>query len=242
MTVAAVFGEILNIFIRSVGSLLALLLIAKLTGPRQIAQLTFYDYIIGISIGSIAATMALDIGIPFYHGLFAMLVYFALAYIMSVAASKSIIARRVFTGVPSILIYQGRIIEENLHKQKFDLNDLMCACRSHGFFNLDDLEYVIMETNGALSFLPKNGKAMLTPADMGIVPKPQGLMANVIMDGVVMSHHLKSKGKNENWLKGQLRTMGYGDTSEIFLATLDDDGKIFVYLKNQKLSDGDLFE
>ncbi len=237
-----ILWELLNIFIRSISSLLVLLIIAKLTGPRQIAQLTFYDYIIGISIGSIAATMALDIGIPFYHSLFAMIVYFLLAYSMSVAATKSIFARRLFTGVPVILVYRGRILEENLRKQKYDLNELLCSCRSHGFFNLDDLEYVILETNGALSFLPKSGRGVPNAEEMGIATKPQGLLANVVMDGVIMFNHLKSKGQSEGWLREQLRIMGHGDISQIFLATLDDAGTLFVYLKNQKAKDTDLFE
>lgn len=236
------FYELLNILARSIVSLLVLLVIAKLTGPRQIAQLTFYDYIIGISIGSIAATMALDIGIPFYHSLFAMIVYFGLAFLMALASSKSIVARRVFTGVPSILIYKGKILEDNLRKQKYDLNDLLSYCRTRGYFNLDDLDYVIMETNGSLSLMPKAGKGVPNGEEMGVTMDPQSLVANVVLDGSIMIHHLHSKGKHEAWLRSRLREMGYPDIDQIFLALLDDNDTITVYLKGQTAQNTDLFE
>ncbi|HIZ76104.1 MAG TPA: DUF421 domain-containing protein [Firmicutes bacterium] len=232
----------IEITVRSVVSILGLFLLAKIIGPRQIAQLTFYDYVVGITIGSIAATVAIDETMPLWIGIWAMAVYVITSVLIALAGNKSIRARRIFSGTPKILLYKGKIIEENLASQKLDLNDLLGACRTHGYFSLDELESIIMEINGSLSFLPKSQYAPVTPADIGHKTEPAALMANVIIDGVVMKNHLKSIGKDEHWLNRQLEKDGYRNPEEVFLAVADANGKWKAYGKNKDYPATDFFD
>ncbi|MEE0776009.1 MAG: DUF421 domain-containing protein [Bacillota bacterium] len=225
----SVFAEIT---IRSIFSVLGLFLLAKVIGPRQIAQLTFYDYVVGITIGSIAATVAIDEAKPLWIGLWAMAVYVIVSVLMAWAGNKSIKARRFFSGTPKILLYKGKIIEKNLASEKLDLNDLLGACRIHGYFSLDELETIIMEINGSLSFQPKKEFAPLTPSDMERPVGPTNLMANVIIDGVIMENHLKSIGKDKAWLQKQLEQDGFHKADEVFLALADHEGNWISYKKD----------
>lgn len=227
--------------LRAFISVTLLFIMAKIIGPRQIAQMTFYDYIIGISVGSIAAAMAIDQDLPLWAGALALLIYTLVSVAMAISGSKNIHARRFFTGTPDILLYKGRLLEENLKKNNLDINDVTSLCRVNGYFDINDLEYIIIETNGALSFLPKSEKAPLTPKDMGLLPADATLSANVIIDGHVMKNHLKSIHKDPLWLRDQLETVNIYDESKVLLAIADESGNFRAYLKEQTEKHTDLF-
>lgn len=231
----------LDIILRSVCSVIAIFLISKLMGKKQISQLSFFDYIVGITIGSIAAQMAFDDSLHYYETLLAITVYGLCDLSISIATNKSIKMRRFFVGTPTVLIYNGKIIEENMMSAKYDINDLLSECRYNGYFNVCDVKYAIFETNGRLSFLPYSDKRPLTPYDMKIDVKPEELIANVIIDGNVMSNNLKACGKDENWLQNQLKIQKYNDIKEILLATCDND-TLTVYKKTRKKKKLDIFE
>lgn len=233
------FGEFV---IRGFVSLGLLFVMAKVIGPRQIAQMTFYDYILGISTGSIAAAMAVDDQIPIWVGALALTIYAFVSMGMALWGSKSILARRFFTGKPEILLYKGRFLEKNLKKNHLDMNDITSLSRVNSYFDLNDLEYIIIEPNGALSFLPKSEKAPLTPRDMQLFPSPAALSANVIIDGHVMENHLKAIGKTGHWLKDQLLTLNIHNENDVLLAVADENGKFRAYLKNGKEKNTDLFD
>ncbi|MEG1822418.1 MAG: DUF421 domain-containing protein [Clostridiales bacterium] len=236
------FGSFLDITYRSVFSVIALFFLTKIIGPRQIAQLTFYDYVIGISVGSIAAAIAVEENVSLWLGIWAMAVYIAISYFMAWSGNKSIKARRFFSGTPKILIYKGKILKESLAKQNFDINDLLAACRSGGYFNVEDLEYVFMEINGNLSFLPKSNVAPLTPKDMCINTEPARVLANVILDGKIMDNHLKAIGKDRNWLENQLENQGFKSHKSIFLATANQNGDCHFYPQNETTENRTLFD
>ena len=236
------FGMAGNIILRSLVAMIVLFLLAKIIGPRQIAQLTFYDYVVGISIGSIAGAIAADPELSLWGGLIAMAIFTLLSIAMSYAGMKSLPARRFFSGTPHLLVCRGRIIEEAMKKQKFDVNDLLAACRAAGYFDIADLEYVIMEINGALSFLPKSEKAPLTPADMNLSPAPAAVRANVIIDGCVMEHHLRSVGLDRAWLEQRLNAENISDLKEVLLAVADEQGGFKLYRKHVRMKDTDLLD
>lgn len=133
------FTEILPIILRAFISFALLLLLAKLMGAKQISQMTFFDYIVGISIGSIAAVLAIDDQIPAVYPIAAMVIYALLDLALSVITSKSIVARRFFTGTPTIIIDNGKIIRENMVRTHYDMNDLLSLCRTKGFYNVSDI-------------------------------------------------------------------------------------------------------
>ena len=231
-----------EIIIRSLASLVALFLLTKLMGVRQVSQLTFFDYIVGITIGSIAAELAADTNMSFFDSLTAMVVYSVAAASISLITNKSIKARRYFSGTPVIMIDDGKIIRANLSKQRYDLNDLLSECRTAGYFNISDIRYAVLEENGKLSILPKAINRPVTTGDMNLAPPEQGLCVSVIMDGRAMAQNLKKVGKNEQWLKNKLGEQDIKHISEVLLATYDESDNLSVYLMDEKAKHKGLLE
>lgn len=231
-----------SVFIRSVVTIVVLFLLAKVMGKKQISQLNLFDYIVGITIGSVAADISLDLNKSFLDGVICMLVFGLTGALVSYVTLKSIKLRRFFTGTPSIIIENGKIIEEGLKKVKFDINDLMEELRGAGYFNIDGVAYAVMETNGKISFLPKDGDKPVTKKDMDLKIIPSSLVANIIIDGKIMMNNLKAMNKDEKWLSHELKVLGYKDIDEILLATLDSNDKIMVYKKGISAKYDTIFE
>ncbi len=236
------FSEIFPVLLRAFISFSLLLLLAKLMGAKQISQMTFFDYVVGISIGSIAAVLAIDDGIPVFYPISAMCIYALLDLLLSIITSKSIMARRFFTGTPTLIIDDGKIIKENMKRIHYDINDMLALCRAKGYYNVADIHYAVLETNGELSILPKVAHRPVTPNDMNLTPAEEGLVTNVVIDGKVMPNNLQGIGKNERWLKNKLEEQGIKNIESILLATCDNTSSISVYLKNEKPSHHGVFE
>ena len=135
-------------------------------------------------------------------------------------------------GTPTILIQNGKIIEKNLKKVKFDINDLLEECRGSGYFDLSQIEYALMEANGKLSILPKGEYLPVTVKDMNLKPIKQELVANIIIDSRIMHNNLKNMKKDNAWLEKALKLKGYKTLDNILLATLDNNDKFIVYERN----------
>ena len=203
-------------------------------GKKQVAQLNLFDYIIGITIGSIAADISLDIEKNFIGGLISLFIYGISAVIISYGALKSLKLRRFFSGTPTILIEDGLIIKDNLYKTKCNVNNLMEEARNSGYFNLDEIAYAIMESNGRISFLPKDINKPVTKKDMDLKANKSFLVANVFLNNCIMENNLKAMNKDKDWLLKQLKILGYDSLSSILLVTLDNNDKIIVYKKDEK--------
>ena len=225
--------ELCNVFYRTILVLIILFFIAKMLGKKQISQLGLFDYIVGITIGSIAADISLDIDKNLLSGILCLLVYGIISYLISIVTQKSIKARRFFTGVPTLLIEKGNIIESGLKKSKLDVNDLLAEARTNGYFNIDDINYAIMEINGSISFLPKDKNKPVTKEDMKIKKTEEVLTANIIIDGKVMENNITAIGKDEKWLLKEIKRQGYKTYNEILLATYDGN-KLQIYKKYVK--------
>lgn len=228
--------DILEIVLRSVFSVAALFIVTKLMGYRQISQLSFYDYIIGISIGNLSANMAMDLETDLWQTLIPLLIYGAMSIFVSFLTMKSIKLRRVMAGTPIVLIENGELLEDNLKKAKFDVNEFLGECRAQGYFNLADLKYAIMEHTGKISFLPYEDKRPCTPGDLNLSPQQEGMVANLIIDGKIMHRHLKAVGKEEKWLEKQIAQSKAKKREDILLATYDINGTFSVFLKNEGIS------
>ena len=161
--------EIIHTIVLSVGSLIVLFLLTKLMGYRQMSQLSLFDYINGITIGSIAAEMATNLE-DYHRPLTAMIIYGLATVLLSLLTGKSIKARRFVNGKPLILLHHGTLYEENLRKAKIDLNEFLEQCRVSGYFDISQLQAVILEGNGRLSFLPKTEERPVTPAELRLTP------------------------------------------------------------------------
>lgn len=234
--------EFFMICFRSGLVLVALFFIAKLLGKRQVSQLNLFDYVVGITIGSIAADISLDLEKDLLAGLASLFIYGIAAYFISFITMKSIVARRIFTGVPTVLVEKGKLIESGLRKAKIDINDLLSEARVGGYFDLSEINYAIMEVNGDISFLPKEGEKPATKKDMNIKCDDGGLTANAIIDSCYMENNVKAMGKDKKWLDHELKVLGYDNYDKILLATIDDKEKVTVYEKGIKPKENTVLE
>ena len=223
-----------NIFFRTILVLIILFFITKMMGKKQISELNFFDYVVGITIGSIAADISLDIEKNMIAGIAALFIYGFISYIISFVSIKSILARRFFIGVPTVLVEKGKIIESGLKKSKIDVNDLLMEARENGYFNLDEIDYALMEVNGNISFLPKEKEKPVTKKDMKIKCSNEGLTVNAIIDGKYMVNNMKAINKDKEWLDHELKVKGYDNYDNILLATIDNNYKVTIYEKNVK--------
>ena len=225
----SVIQNILYTILRATLSMLVLFLLSRMLGPRQISQMSLYDYILGITIGSIAATMAIDNSIPIYVSVVAMAVYALFTLIMSLLTNKSIKARKFFSQTPKVLMENGKIIENNLRKTHIDINDLTSAARTQGIFDLGSVLFAVIEPTGSISFLQNKESMPLTQESM-TSQEQNTVFANVIIDGNVMPNALKAIGKDRQWLNKALHDAGT-KADKVLLASADKDGKIRIYDK-----------
>lgn len=231
-----------DIVLRSLLSSFSLFILAKLMGRKQISQLNTFDYIIGITIGSIAAEMTVNKDVEYWVCIVAMTSFALIGVLISYVTTKSITLRRVITGVPIILIERGKIIEEGLNKARFDINDLLQECRANGYFDISEIEYAMMEANGRISFLLKSKYNPVTPNDMKLKVSNKGLCANLVIDGNIMHEHLKNINKDEDWLLTRLKKEGYENCYNILLLICDTKEKFTIYEKNINLYNSKVLE
>lgn len=227
-------SDFLNICLRTILVLIILFFITKMMGKKQISELNFFDYVVGITIGSIAADISLDIEKDMIAGIAALFIYGFISYIISFVSIKSILARRFFIGVPTVLVEKGKIIESGLKKSKIDVNDLLMVARENGYFNLDEIDYALMEVNGNISFLPKEKEKPVTKKDIKIKCSNEGLTVNAIIDSKYMANNMKAINKDKEWLDHELKVNGYYNYDNILLATIDNNYKVTIYEKNVK--------
>lgn len=220
--------EILRIIITSAVSLFVLFLLTKLMGSKQVSQLTMFDYIIGISIGSIAAEMATELDTPL-NSLAAMIVYGIIAAAVSYISEKSLKARKLLSGKPLVLLDNGKLYRENMKKARMDINEFLMQCRSQGYFDISNIQTAVMEFNGRMSILPKSTERPLTPNDMNIAPEQEHMTIALIEDGVIIEENLKASGKDYIWLKKQLKEQGFNTPEDVLLAMCDRDNRLTVF-------------
>lgn len=220
--------DLFKICLTSVLSAASLFFIAKIMGHKQMSQLDFFDYITGITIGSIAAELATELEEPL-KPLIAMLVYGVITFILTTITSKFPLARKYINGSPTIIMNDGKIYRENMKKAKLDLSEFMVLCRQEGYFNLKDIRTAIFEYNGRLTVLPLSTKRPANPEDMNIIPKPEHISTEVIMDGRILYENLKRKGLDANWLQKELKQQGFHSAKEIFLGLCDNDNNLTVF-------------
>lgn len=226
--------EILYIIMLSLGSIIAIFILTKLMGYRQMSQMSMFDYVNGITIGSIAAEMSTSLEENFVQPLTAMIVYALAAIVLSWFSSKSIKARRLIEGKPLVLMNNGELYRENLKKAKIDVAEFLTQCRNSGYFDVTKLETAILEDNGKISFLPKSSDRPVTPSDMNLSPEQDFMVANVILDGRIMEENLRHTGNDEKWLMNQIKGQGAGKVEDVLLATCDSSNQVTVFLKNSR--------
>jgi uncharacterized membrane protein YcaP (DUF421 family) len=233
----------LKIVYSTLASVASLFLFTKLMGNREMSQLSMFDYISSIAIGSIAGEMAVMSTDSILEPFVSMALYAGLAILISYSTCKSIYLRRFFEGQAILLYQNGQIFEKNLLKAKLDVDELLSVCRIDGYFDLQEIHTVYLETNGTVSILPKASSRPATPEDLNLSPTQTVPFANVIIDGKILKDNLKSTGKDERWVEKQLSSQGVPDMKEVILATFDQNSdKLNIYKKFHRKMLRDIFE
>lgn len=215
-------SDIVKVLLFAALSYVTLFIISKLLGKKQIAELDFIDYVTGISIGSIAAEMATETETPFYHYLIAMGIFFLFDLIVTLLGRKANFFKRFLRGVPLVLINQGEVDFASLKKSKIDFYDLVGLAREQGYFDLEDIEYAIFETNGQLSVLPADNARPLKREDFGAIPVETPSVPNyVVVDGQMSSYALNQLNRDKKWLKAKLQEQDV-EVNKILYAIYDE--------------------
>lgn len=225
-------SDLLSIAALSLGSLVALFILTKLMGYREMSELSMFDYINGITIGSIAAEMSTALEDDYRRPLTAMIVYALVSVLLSLLSRKSKKARRFIEGTPVILYHNNELYEKNMKRCKIHVDELLSLGRINGLFDLSQIQTALLESNGKISFLPKAANRPVNPNDLNLKPPEDSIVANIIIDGHIMEKNLHHTGKDHKWLQNQLHAQGYRDASEVLLATCDIHNTFHAYGRN----------
>ena len=221
---------VLTLCLTTVGSFAVLFLVAKFIGHKQIAQLDFFDYITGITIGSIAAEMATELEEP-WKPLIAMVIYGGITLSLSLISSRFPRSRKYLNGTPTILLDHGKLYYENMKKARLDLSEFLVLCRQQGYFDLTTIQTAIFEYNGKLTILPVTTQRPVTPQDMALTPAQELMFTELIMDGRILEDNLKRMGLDRTWLDKQLKQRHISNAKEVFLAVCDRNLKFVLFKK-----------
>lgn len=234
-------GDLLHVIWLSAVSVLFLFVLTKIMGNKQISQMNMFDYIIGISIGSISAEMAVELEDSVVKPLLAMSVYALISIVFAVITNKSVYFRKIITGRTILLFEDGTFYKDNFRKARMDVNDFLSMLRVKGYFDISQLQNVILEPNGTLSVLQKSEFRPMTPNDNNIKPSAEKIIPCVILDGHIMSENLKLSGKNEEWLIKKLHEQKITELTDVFLATVSSNN-LSVYKSAAKNKNTNLFD
>lgn len=215
--------------------LYALVIIAlRVMGKREIAQLQPFELVVLLMIADLAVIPSENMGIPLLSGIIPILVLLSANLSLAWITLKSERARDIICGTPSILIRQGKIVEEELKKNCYNLTDLLEELRSKNVLNIADVEYAILENNGELSVFPKAQKRATIPDDFHITPPYEGLPLTLIMDGKLNRKNLQQSDKDLDWLKSELKKQTIDKIEDALIASLDSSGTLYTQAKQRK--------
>jgi uncharacterized membrane protein YcaP (DUF421 family) len=217
----------LVVFVRAFVLYIIVVIAMRIMGKRQIGQLQPFELVIAIMISELAAVPMQDTGVPLINGIIPILTLLIAQVLMSLINIKSLKARAIICGKPSIVIEGGKIKEEVLRKEMYTLNDLLEQLRIKDAPNIRDVEYAVLETNGQLSIILKSQARPVVPADLNIPTKYEGLAIDLIIDGRVLHKNLKKLSYNIDWLNEQLRQNGIKSVKDVLYAAIDTKGSFY---------------
>lgn len=217
---ADVFVEIRQVVLTSLLSLVVMFVFTRIGGKRQIAQMSPFDYLNAVTVGSIGAELATNLE-QWWRPLSALIIYILATWLVHYTACKSNAMRSFWSGRSLILMDGGVISKTALQRAAIDVNEFLGQARIAGYFDPNEIETAILETSGQISFLPKSLNRPLTPEDMQLHPDAAHIWYDLIIDGQLMQDNLKAAGRDERWLDAQLHAQGIGQRSEVFYAACD---------------------
>lgn len=231
---------VLSIIARTTVLYLSVLLLMRIMGKREVGQLSLFDFVVAIMISELAAIPLSDTQMPYswlsllLHGILPITTLVLLEITLAYITGKSIKVRGIIEGTPSIVIERGRIIEPQLRRLRYNIDNMIMQMREQGVYNIEDVEYAILETNGKLSLVLKAAKRPVIPEDLGIAPAYEGLPLPLVTDGRLLEENLGRAGKDRQWLEDFLQREHNCRIADVLYASLDTKGILAVYKKGIK--------
>lgn len=231
-------SESLVEIVRAIIGFFTLLIFTRLLGKQQISQLTFFDYVLGITVGSIAASLTTDLTSSAWPHWVGLVTWIVAVLILQFVTIKWRIVSKYIDGEPTIVIMNGKIMEDSMKKMRYRISDLMEQLRDKNIFDITQVEFAILETSGKLTVLKKAEYQPVTVKDMKIKTKYKGIDAELIYDGIIVENNLIQLKKDKKWLLSELKKLGIKDETEVFYASLDASNRLYVdrysdHLKNK---------
>ncbi|WP_330948467.1 DUF421 domain-containing protein [Virgibacillus sp. MG-45] len=221
-------NETLVVFSRALIAFFSLLIFARILGKQQVSQLTFFDYILGITIGSIAGSLTIDLANSTWAHWVGLAVWALFVLIFQWLTIKRRKLEKYIDGEPTIVIQKGKLLEDNMKKMRYRLTDLLVQLRQNGVFEMTEVDYAVLETDGKLSILKKPEYQPVTLKDLRLKPSYKGMSTELIYDGEVMEKNLQQLRLNYAWLEKQINDFGFQHPKEVFLAVINEAGTIFI--------------
>lgn len=219
------------VLVRTLIIYFSLLLVLRLLGKRQLGEMELSEFVVAALIADLAAHPLQDMGIPLMNGLIPILVLFCCEVLIAGFSLKSVRLRSLVFGKPSLLIVRGQILQREMYKNRFTLDELMQELRAQGITDLNAVSFGVLETNGKLSIILAPQESPLTPAQMGISCPQKGCPTILISDGRVLDANLRHLGLDRTWLEAQLRKHGASSAGQVFLMTADETGAVYYAAK-----------
>lgn len=216
------------VLLRTIILFIVVVVSLRIMGKRQIGQLQPYELVVAIMISELASLPMQDTRIPLIHGVIPIITLLVIQIFISLIELKSSKAHSLIDGKPCIIINKGKLVISELKNQVFTVNDLLEELRINGYFNIEDIEYAILETNGQLSIVPKGDMDPVTKKDMNIKSSPKSIPFTIIREGQVIKENLKLLSKDENWLKSELKKQKIKSEKDVFLALMNTEGKLYI--------------
>lgn len=223
----------LVIFVRAIFLYILVLIVMRFMGKREISQLQPFELVISIMIADLSTTPMSDTGIPILYGIIPILGLLMMHILIAIFNLKSIRFREIMCGKPRILMFRGKIDEEALIKENVTINELEERLRINNVFNLEDVEYAILETSGQITVIQKPNKRTTTPEDFGMEPEYVGISYDLVIDGKVMTENLQKLGKNYKWLEKQTEKF-HMRPEDALVVVISGNGSIFCQRKMEK--------
>ncbi|HHU48723.1 MAG TPA: DUF421 domain-containing protein [Clostridiales bacterium] len=221
-------AEGLVVIVRGIIGFFTLLIFARLLGKEQISQLTFFDYVLGITIGSIASELTVDLSSRAWSHWVGLATWAALGFLLEIITLRWRFAAKFIEGEPTIVIMNGKIMENALKKMQLRVSDILQLLRNKDVFDLQQVDFAVLEPNGQLSVLKKPEHRNLTPKDMNIATEATGISTELIYDGIIIEENLRQLNKDKKWLADELKKHGLEDASEAFIVTLNPAGSLYI--------------
>ncbi|SNR94848.1 Uncharacterized membrane protein YcaP, DUF421 family [Anaerovirgula multivorans] len=219
---------VIEIVLQTVLAFFSILFITRVLGRQQVSQLTMQEYVNGITFGSIAATLATDVSQRTWQHLIGLFLFGALTFLVSYIGTNNISIARVIQGEPVLVIKDGKVLEKNLKKFHYTIDDLNHLLRKKDVFNINNVKYGILETTGEVSIIKIGTKVNVTVEDLGIVGKEEELITEVIVMGNVVYENLKNRNLTMKWLIDQLKMKGVKDIKDVFYGTIDNNNRLNI--------------